>query len=148
MTKWDLSSETMIERFLAHVGTLRLSGKRPLVEFVPESRSLDQNSMSFALYKQVAEQKQDESVEDIRRRCKLEIGIPILRRDDEEFRWVYDNSVKLLPYEKKLLSMKWTDVTSRMSKKQFGEYLDEIIRDYSMQGYSLVHPSEDYSNVA
>lgn len=145
MTRWDLSSETAIERFMAHVGTLRLHGKRPLVEFVPEGRSLDQNEMIHAIYKQVAEQKQDESFRDIRRHCKLHHGIPILRRDQSAFREFYDKGLKGLDYQFKLESMDFVPVTSRMSKKQASEYIDEIIREYSQQGLCLVHPSEVYA---
>jgi hypothetical protein len=142
MTRWDLSSETAIERFMAHVGTLRLSGKRVVVEFVPEGRSLDQNEMIHAIYKQVAEQKQDESFRDIRRHCKLHSGVPILRRDQQQFRDFYDTALKHLDYQFKLESMDFVPVTSRMSKKQATEYIDEIIREYSQQGLCLLHPSE------
>lgn len=145
MTRWDLSSETTIQRFLAHVGTLRLSGKRPLVEFVPEGRSLDQNEMINGLYRQVAEQKQDESFRDIRNHCKLHHGIPILRRDQAKFREFYDKGLKVLDYQSKLESMDFVPVTSRMNKKQASEYIDEIIREYSQQGLCLVHPSEVYA---
>jgi hypothetical protein len=142
MTRWDLSNETMLERFIAHVGALRLSGKRPIFEFVPESRSLDQNEMIHALYKQIAEQKQDESFKDIRRHCKLHSGVPILRRDQQEFRNFYDTALKRLDYEFKLESMDFVPVTSRMNKKQASEYIEEVIREYSQQGLCLLHPSE------
>lgn len=142
MTRWDLSNETMLERFMAHVGTLRLSGKRPLVEFVPESRSLDQNAMFFVLYTQVAAQKQDESVDEIRCHCKLHFGVPILRRDDEQFRDWYNQTLLHSDYEIKKASMRYVPVTSEFSKKQGSEYIDEIIREYSQQGLCLLHPSE------
>jgi len=145
VTKWDLSNETMVERFLAHVGTLRLSGKRAVVEFVPESRSLDQNQMIHAVYKQVASQKADESFNDIRCHCKLHHGVPIKRRDDETFLYVYDTAIKHLPYEFKLKFIDAYPVTSDMSKKQASEYIDEIIREYSQQGLCLIHPSEAQS---
>ncbi len=145
MTRWDLSSETAIERFLSHVGTLRLSGKRPLVEFVPESRSLDQNEMINGIYRQVASQKTDESFNEIRCQCKLRFGVPILRRDNETFRFVYDTAIKHLSYEFKLVFIDPYPVTSEMSKKQASEYIDEIIREYSQQGLCLVHPSEVYA---
>jgi hypothetical protein len=121
---------------------MRLSGKRPVVQIVPQKRSLDQNSMFYALYQQVAEQKQDESIEDIRKHCKLHHGVPILRGEDYKFREFYDKSLKHMDYEFKLDSMKFVPVTSRFSKDQGSRYIDEIIREYSQQGLCLIHPSE------
>lgn len=145
MTRWDLSSETAVERFMAHVGTLRLSGKRPVVEFVPESRSLDQNSLIYALYQQIAAQQPESSIVDIRREAKLHYGVPILRAHSEEFRYVYDKAIKPLDYEFKLRAMDWLPVTSKMSKAQGSEFIDTVIREYSQQGLCLVHPSEVYA---
>jgi hypothetical protein len=140
--KWDLSSETVKANFDNFIAQMRLSGKRPVVQLVPEKRSLDQNAMFYALYQQIAEQKQDESIEDIRRHCKLHHGVPILRGEDQQFREFYDKSLKPLDYEFKLDSMKFVPVTSLFSKDQGSRYIDEIIREYSQQGLCLVHPSE------
>lgn len=140
--RWDLSTDTVVENFNAFITNMRLSGKRPLVEIVPEGRSLDQNDMINAVYRQLAEQKPDESFNEIRCYCKLHFGVPIMRRDSEQFRYVYDTAFKPLPYEFKLESMDQWPVTSDMSKKQATEYIDTIIREFSKQGYSLIHPSE------
>ena len=140
--RFDVSTDRGLETFLEVRNGLLLSGKDAVFQLLPPKRTKSQNDLSFALYTQIARQKQDESVEDIRRQCKLEYGVPILRRDDEEFRYVYDNSTKKLEYEAKLISMKWTDVTSRMSKKQFSEYVDTVIREYSKQGIVILMPGE------
>ena len=141
--KWDLTSLTVWENFTEVVSHMRLAGQKPQVEFVTEKRSLSQNDMSFALYKQIGAQAEDQSISDIRRECKLVHGIPILRRDDEQFRALYNKSIlHNLSYEEKLLAMEWFPVTRMMNKTQFSEYLDTVIREYSKQGYSLIHPSE------
>jgi pseudouridine-5'-phosphate glycosidase len=137
-----LSSETVKANFDHFIAQMRLNGKRPVVQLVPEKRSLDQNDMIHAIYQQVAQQKQDESFNQIRCHCKLHHGVPILRRDDETFRYVYDTAVKHLPYEFKLVFIDPYPVTSEFNKKQATEYIDEIIREYSQQGLCLVHPSE------
>lgn len=142
MADWNLSDDFQWQNFCEMRRQAVMCGKRFIVRVMPAKRSLSQNDMSFALYKQIAEQREDESIEEVRLRCKLEHGVPILRRDDEEFRYVYDNSLKKLNYAQKLIAMKWTDVTSKFSKGQFSEYLDEVIRVHSMQGICLVHPSE------
>lgn len=142
--RWVLNGETVIRHFNDLVTQMRLSGKPAVVELVAAKRSLDQNAMAFALYKQIGEQCQDQSIVEIRRECKLCHGIPILRAEDEKFRAMYDKSIKhTLSYEEKLEAMEWFPVTRLMSKTQFTEYLDTIIREYSKQGYSLLHPSEE-----
>jgi len=144
--RFDLSTESAITSFLAFVGQHRLTGKKPIFELVPEKRTLSQNDMAFALYTQIAEQAQDQSISDIRRECKLVHGIPILRRDDAEFAALYDKSIRgTLTYDEKLQAMEWFPVTSLMDKKQFTEYLDTILREYSSQGYALINPAEQES---
>lgn len=130
--------------FLSFITQMRLAGKRPIVEVVPERRSLDQNAMIYALYQQIAEQVEGEQIVDIRRECKLRYGVPIMRAGSEEFRYVYDRAIKPLDYEFKLRAMDWLPVTSKMSKAQATEFIDTVIREYSQRGLSLVHPSEVY----
>lgn len=130
--------------FLSFVTQMRLAGKRPIVEVLPERRSLDQNAMIYALYQQIAEQSEGEQIVDIRRECKLRYGVPIMRAGSEEFRYVYDRAIKPLDYEFKLRAMDWLPVTSQMGKAQATEYIDTVIREYSQRGLSLVHPSEVY----
>jgi len=129
--------------FIAFVSQQRLAGKCPVFEQVPEKRSLDQNSMIYALYEQIAQQAQDQSVIDIRRECKLRYGVPILRAGNEKFKALYDRCMKgVLTYEEKLEAMDILPVTSLMVKEQGTEYIDSVIREYSKQGYALVSPSE------
>lgn len=141
--QWRLGSEAAVTNFIAFVSQQRLAGKVPVFEQVPAKRSLSQNDMAFALYTQIAEQAQDQSITDIRRECKLVHGIPILRRDDAEFAALYDKSIRgTLTYPEKLKAMEWFPVTRLMGKKQFTEYLDTIISEYSKNGYALLNPNE------
>ena len=141
-SRWDLSHESVMENFLAFVGNMRLSGKRPIFELVAENRSLSQNDMFWALFAQIAAAVGDQTVEDIRLECKLTIGVPIMRAASEDFRYVYDLAVKPLEYQQKLSAMKWFEVTSKMNKKQGSEFIDEVLRVYSQRGISLIHPSD------
>jgi len=144
--RFDLSTESAITSFLAFVSQHRLSGKKPIFELVPEKRSLDQNSMFYALYQQIAQQAADQSVNDVRRECKLRHGVPILRAGDAEFKALYDKAIlHALTYEEKLEAMDILPVTRRMSKEQGTEYIDSILREYSRQGYALINPYEQES---
>lgn len=148
--RFDLGSDYGIEALRAFVANARLAGKRPVFELVPEKRSLDQNAMFYALYQQIATQSGDQSINDVRRECKLRYGVPILRASDPEFKALYDKCIKdALTYEEKLQSMDILPVTRRMSKEQGTEYIDTILREYSNQGYSLISPYErDYAEIS
>lgn len=144
--RFDLSTESAIAAFLQFVGQHRLTGKRPIFELVPETRSIDQNAMFYALYSQIATQAGDQSVNDVRRECKLRIGVPILRGSDAEFKTLYDKCIRdALTYEEKLVAMDVLPVTRRMNKQQGTEYIDTILREYSKQGYALINPNEEAS---
>ena len=141
---YNLASEQGETYFLAQVGARRLAGKSATVQFVPEKRSLPQNSYIWKLYGQIATQAEDLTVVDVMRYCKLHYGIPLLRANNPEFQAFYDANLKGLSYEAKIMLMDYMDVTSRkeFTKEMGSEFLDTIIREYSKQGYSLIHPGE------
>lgn len=144
--RFDLMTESAMDSFHTFVSNMRLAGKRPIFELVPEKRSIDQNSMFYALYQQIAQQAGDQSIQDVRRECKLRYGVPILRAGDSEFKALYDKCIKdALTYEEKLQAMDILPVTRRMSKEQGTEYIDTILREYSSQGYALISPNEQES---
>ncbi len=107
-------------------------------------RTLDQNSMIHAMYNQLARAMEQTNME-ITAYCKLHHGVPILRRDDEEFREMYDRVFKgNITYEEKLSAMRWLPVTRVMTKKQLSEYTDEIIADFTSQGVPIVLPGDHH----
>jgi len=144
---WWLRNESEMGYFQEHVARMRLAGQRPRVQFVDEKRSQSQNDMSWALYRQIAAQVDDQSVREIRAEVKLEVGVPILRANDEDFRDFYDAGLKHLTYEQKLHCMEkdYCPVTSLMGKKMFSDFIDDVIRRYSQRGLSLVSPAEAQS---
>jgi hypothetical protein len=115
-------------------------------------RSVKQNRLQMLWLTEIAQQKEDATVEEIRAYCKLTIGVPILRAENETFREKYDAVVKRLPYEQKIaLMMEPLDfpVTRLMSTKQATAYLDGIHRHFSEQGIVLTDPGDllyQYSN--
>lgn len=106
-----------------------------------KDRSLDYNSLSHVWYSDIADQLKDEDALGWKNYCKLHFGVPLLRAEDEEFREIYDNSIKLLSYEKKLQAMKYFPVTSIMTNEQFGKYLHEIQLYFSDLGVNLTFQS-------
>lgn len=109
-------------------------------------RSSEQNRLSHKWYKEISEQS-GEAVEDVRARCKLEIGVPILREASEAFRKTYDKVLKPLDYEDKIESVRGTDmaVTRLMNVTQMTEYMDEVFRRHAEFGIVLTVPEDRFA---
>jgi hypothetical protein len=122
--------------------------KRPFTVEVTDGRdrSTEQNKLSFKWYKEIAEQT-GEDVEDVRARCKLEIGVPILREASEKFRKSYDRVVRPLDYADKLAFIRDTDmkVTRLLNVEQMSRYLDLVFRRHAEFGIELTVPADKYA---
>jgi hypothetical protein len=108
-------------------------------------RSTAQNRLQHMWMKEISEQKGDITPAEARAYCKLTIGVPILREQNEAFRLRYDEILKPLSYEQKLAIMSEPlnlPVTSLMSTKQLTEYLEGIIRHFGQQGIVLTMPDD------
>lgn len=107
-----------------------------------EKRSNEQNRTVNMWYGEIARQLGDVDAQDVRAQCKLEVGVPILRRDDVAFKADYDAMFRPLPYEHKITLFKRLEpaVTSIMSTGQLKEYMDEIQRRYAQAGVRLTDP--------
>jgi hypothetical protein len=112
-------------------------------------RSLRQNKLQRLWLNEIAEQLGDQTPEEVRGYCKLTIGVPILRAENEDFRAKYDAIVKPLPYEDKLaLMMEPLDfpVSRLLSTEQHARYLDGIFKHFSERGIILTIPEDfDYA---
>jgi hypothetical protein len=108
-------------------------------------RSVEQNRLQRLWLNEIAEQLGDRTAEEVRGDCKLTIGVPILRAENEAFREKYDAFVRPLPYEQKLAFMMEPldfPVTRLMSTEQKTRYLDGIYQRYAGQGLILTDPEK------
>lgn len=108
-------------------------------------RTVRQNKLSRLWIMEIAEQKPESTSEEWRGYCKLTLGVPILRAEDDEFREKYDKIVRPLPYETKLALMQEPldfPVTRLMNVKQQTAYLDAIHRHFSSEGVVLTDPGD------
>ena len=106
-------------------------------------RSVEQNRLQRLWMNEIAEQKGDCTPEEIRGYCKLTIGVPILRAENELFCLRYDAVVKPLNYEQKLaIMMEPLDmpITRLMTTAQKTKYLDQVHRHFTEQGIVLTDP--------
>lgn len=118
-----------------------------------EPRRAKQNRLAFQWYKDAAEQG-DQTMEQYRCECKLRLGVPIMREDDD-FRVKYDQVIKELPYVTKLALMGDPfnfPITSLMTVTQFTQYLDSVWNHFCNQGFQLTDPNllgiDDYEEWA
>lgn len=125
----------------AYVATLRAL-KLPLTVQHKQGadRSLDQNHLQFLWANEFAAAMGDRTGEEVRLDWKLRHGVPILRAEDEGFRSTYDESLKGLPFERKVALMAYIPVTSLMTVKQMSAYLDAVQREAAQHGVRLTDP--------
>lgn len=105
-------------------------------------RTIEQNKLQ-RMWLNEAEEQGDQRAEDQRAYCKLHIGVPILRSENEAFRVQYDAIIRPLPYEQKLEIMKAPidfPVTRIMTTKQKARYLDEMYVHFTSIGMVLTEP--------
>jgi hypothetical protein len=108
-------------------------------------RTTAQNKLQRLWMNEISQQRGDLTPEEARAYCKLTIGVPILRAENEAFRIRYDEVVKPLPYEQKIAIMAEPldlPVTRLMTTKQKTDYLDGIVRHFAEQGIVLTMPED------
>ena len=110
-----------------------------------KQRSVEQNRLQRLWMNEISEQLGDQTPEEVRGYCKLTIGVPILRSENEAFRQQYDAIVKPMPYEQKLaVMMEPLDmpVTRIMTMRQKTKYLEGVTRHFAEKGVVLTCPED------
>lgn len=122
--------------------------KRPFTVEITEGRdrSTEQNRLAFKWYKEISDQT-GEDIEDVRARCKLEIGVPILRDAHDRFRATYDRLIRPLAYPEKLALIRDTEmpVTRLMNVEQMSRFMDIVFRRHAEIGVALTIPPDRYA---
>lgn len=111
-------------------------------------RSVEQNRLQRLWCNEVAEQLGDQTPEEVRGFCKLTMGVPILRAENDAFCRTYDAIIKPLPYEAKLACMMEPldfQVTRLMKVNQKVRYLDHMHRFWSEKGLVLTEPKPEFA---
>jgi len=122
--------------------------KRPFTVDITDGRdrSAEQNRLSHKWYREISDQS-GEDCDEVRARCKLEIGVPILRETSEKFRATYDRLVRPLDYADKLALIRDTDmpVTRLMKVPQMMEYMNLVFKRHAEAGIALTIPPDKYA---
>ena len=97
-----------------------------------KKRTTPQSDLQFVWYT-IAEQQGDMTASEYRALCKLNFGVPILCRDDDEYRQEFNENVGCFDDEVQLSILKSKvikyPVTSIMNDAQMSEYLS-LVKNY------------------
>lgn len=122
--------------------------KRPFTVDVTDGRdrSSEQNRLSHRWYKEIADQT-GEAVDEVRARCKLELGVPIMREASDKFRATYDRLIRPLDYADKLALIRDTDmpVTRLMGVGDMSRYMDQVFERHASFGIELTIPEDKFA---
>lgn len=144
MTSYTINSETTLQNFIGSLRETYGSFKFLRVNVkTGKDRSLPQNAITHAWYEQLARELREESALGWKCYCKLHHGVPIMRAEDEEFRDAYDQVIKGLRYEQKLIAMRSWPVTSIMNKDQLSKYAAAMQDDFRARGVLLEFPADE-----
>lgn len=144
----------MTQRIVKNTDDLKLltiyleQRKRPFTVDIADGRdrSAEQNRLSQKWYTEIAEQT-GEARDDVRARCKLEIGVPIMREASSKFRETYDRLIRPLDYADKLALIRDTDmpVTRLMKVGQMTEFMDVVFQRHAEFGIALTVPPDRFA---
>lgn len=144
MTSYTINSDITLQNFIGSLREAYGSFKFLRVNVkTGKDRSLPQNAITHAWYEQLARELREESALGWKCYCKLHHGVPIMRAEDEEFRDAYDQVIKGLRYEQKLVAMRSWPVTSIMNKDQLSKYAAAMQDDFRARGVLLEFPPDD-----
>ena len=144
----------MTQRIVKNADDLKLltvyldQRKRPFTVDITDGRdrSAEQNRLSQKWYAEIAEQT-GEARDEVRARCKLEIGVPIMREASDKFRATYDRLIRPLDYADKLALIRDTDmpVTRLMNVGQMTEFMDAVFQRHAEFGIALTVPPDRFA---
>lgn len=109
-------------------------------------RSSEQNRLSQKWYAEISEQT-GEDREDVRARCKLKFGLPILMEASKDFRDLCRRRIKPLPHDERIEVIRDFDIpiTRLMNVTQMTRYMDEMFRHHSEFGIVLTVPPDRFA---
>lgn len=147
---WTVNSDQSRDAFIEHIKWRYQQKKFIRVELFDSARTLDQNRMTFELYSTIGRTLFGNDTEYARSDCKLRFGVPIMRRDSDKFRDVYDKVIRPHDHETKLKMMAILPVTSLMDRAQLSEYVEAVKNEYAKKGVDfsyLDQPNKRQGNI-
>ncbi len=100
-------------------------------------RSLNQNDQAHVWYEQISLELREDTPLGVKCISKLNVGVPMMRAIDSDFREFYDKFIRPKPYDDKVDAMKYVPVTSLMPVDTASQYLEELQRFWAQRGVVL-----------
>lgn len=140
MSKWAVKTKADAFKLIAHVAGLPFPFFVTVAKGEPP-RTTQMNSTLHMWFGQIAKHYGDRDAVQVKGECHHRWGLAIKRRDTQ-WAWVWDRSCGALDYEKqcKALASGVFQVSSSMSVKELGEYMDALFRHYTAEGVRLTDP--------
>ncbi len=141
--KISVNSQAKLSEAITMITRMYRDKKFVVVSMRPgKDRTLDQNALWFAMYERIAKSTEMGDIEDVRRYCKLHLGVPIMRAGCAEFRTGWAESFIHLDYDVKLRLMgpcamfgpDGFPVTRLFDRTQGCQYTDRIEAEFAHQG--------------
>lgn len=126
--KQKINSEESLSEWYGKLRSFFLEHKYIQVT-ASDRRSLAMNSLVYQWYKDIAKSREDVTPQDVRRECKVNYGMTIMRRDPG-VDWIYKRTLDALTYEQKLKASDHFQMTSVMSTEELSEYIQAMENDY------------------
>ncbi len=155
---WLIKNRSELDAVIRFVEDRLRLGKSVRLTETAGKRTLLQNALKEVWYGEIAKLSGDITVNDAKRQSKLVCGVPILRAESEDFRQMYDLTIKKNPvyrfgmrfengvtmsgYELKLKMMDILPVTSMMSTAQMSSYLESMQQYWAQSGIYLAFPDD------
>ena len=112
-----------------------------------EGRSLSQNALIHLWFGEIAKQREDMTLDQVKGEMHRRFGLSI-RRQDARFDWVWKQcGADDWPYEQqcRFLASGVLNVSSGMTTKELKQYLDALEHHAREQGWILTMPKEGVS---
>ena len=134
---WSISTSRQLPSLHAAI-TKALEEKGSVVVQIWDGRkrSDGQNRLQHAMYREIGKQLYGNDWKLAKRECMLTIGVPILRRESERFKTLYDKVIgtgkrATIDHQTKLDFMDVLDVSSALSVAGANEYIETIYSTYA-----------------
>lgn len=138
--RWWARNEYELNNLTEWIRRQWSAGKTPTLMEMQADRTSSQNSMFYALYRDIAAALEDKTLIEVKRECKLRYGVAIRKAADPEWSEWYDQAIKPMTYEQKLFLMDDYPITSAFSKQQGSDYISSILADYARMGVPIPDP--------
>jgi hypothetical protein len=141
---WVLRTDLMKAQCMAALEAVEANHNKPVsvqIKTYSQKRSEAQNRLSHLWYREISEQGEEYTPDQIKCRAKKHFGVPLLLADSEKFNAAWLKAIQAFPtYEEQVDELlPFFPVTSLMTTEQMSRYLTDF---YRVQGqkYALTDP--------